>query len=148
MGKNLITEVVITQLGKMETKGGKVLHAMKNIDAGFKDFGEAYFSTIEKGVVRAWKRHRSMTLNLIVPVGKIRFVLLEEISESTEYHHSKEIILSDNNYCRLTIPPMIWVGFQGLDDGLNLLLNIADLVHDPEESDHKDIKDVNFMWDN
>ena len=38
-----------------------------------------YFGVnIESGVVKAWKRHRQMTLNLVVSVGVIRFVMFDD----------------------------------------------------------------------
>ena len=43
----MIDGVYCTKLNIISTSGGDVLHAMKNIDNGFVDFGEAYFSEIE-----------------------------------------------------------------------------------------------------
>ena len=59
-----------------------------------------------------------------------------------------EIVLSKNNYKRLTIPPGIWMGFQGLGKGLNFILNIADIAHDPNEQTNIPIEDsnINFLW--
>ena len=37
-------------------------------------FGEIYFSNINSLCIKAWKKHKIMTLNLIVPIGKVRFV--------------------------------------------------------------------------
>ena len=76
MGIRLIEEknldgVMITPLKIIQVPGGDVSHAMKISDPGFAGFGEVYFSNIESGVVKAWKRHRQMTLNLVVSVGAI-----------------------------------------------------------------------------
>ena len=107
-------------------------------------FGEAYFSQVDKGAVKAWKCHKKMTLNLIVPVGEVRFVLFDDREISNVQF--QEIIISKNNYSRLTVPPMIWVGFQGLSDGGSMLLNIADIEHDPNEVDRKEIDKINYDW--
>ena len=85
-----------------------------------------------------------MTLNLIVPVGKIRFVLFDDREASNT--RFQEIIISKSNYCRLTIPPMIWMGFQGLSDGKSMLLNIANIEHNAHEVDKKDIEQIKFNW--
>ena len=74
MGIRLIEEknldgVMITPLKIIQVPGGDVSHGMKISDPGFAGFGEVYFSNIEPGVVKAWKRHRKMTLNLVVTVG-------------------------------------------------------------------------------
>ena len=64
----------LTPLRIIGVKGGDVLHAMKDTDDGFSGFGEAYFSSIEKGCIKGWKKHTNMTLNIVVPVGVIKFV--------------------------------------------------------------------------
>ena len=142
----MIKDVLITKLDAIDTPGGSVMHAMKESSIGYSGFGEAYFSQVDKGAVKAWKRHKKMTLNLIVPVGEVRFVLFDDREIlSTQF---QEIIISKNNYCRLTIPPMIWMGFQGLSIGDSMLLNIADIKHNPKEVDKKNIEEIEFNWSN
>ncbi len=148
MGSLKIEGVEITPLKIISVKGGDVLHAIKDSDIGFKGFGEAYFSTVEYGTIKAWKRHKLMTSNLVVPTGIVRFVLFDNREKEKRSNLFQEITLSRNNYCRLTIPPMVWFGFEGRGGSLNLVLNIADIKHDPIESDHKDVKDIDFDWCN
>ena len=71
----MINGVLITPLKIIETSGGNVLHSLKDTDSGFNGFGEAYFSEIEPKAIKAWKLHKKMTLNISVPIGKIKFVL-------------------------------------------------------------------------
>ncbi len=123
---------------------GDVLHAMKNIDIGFSGFGEAYFSEINPKAIKAWKRHREMTLNLIVPIGKIRFVIFDDREQSSSQF--QEIVISRKNYCRLTVPPMVWMGFQGLSDSNSILLNLASIPHDPCEVDRRSVDEIMFDW--
>ena len=143
-GPKMIEDVILTPLKIIDVPDGRVFHAIKEIDPGFNNFGEAYFSEIEPRKIKAWKRHKKMTLNLIVPNGEIRFVLFDDRkSKTTKF---QEVILSTKYYYRLTIPPMIWVGFQGFSKTNSLLLNIANLMHDPEEVDRKDINEIEFDW--
>ena len=58
--------VLLTPLKIIEREQGNVMHALKNSDAGFDGFGEAYFTFVNNGVIKGWKKHREMTLNLIV----------------------------------------------------------------------------------
>ena len=141
-----IDGVIVTPLNIVDINEGNVLHGMKITDHGFKGFGEAYFSTIKFGKVKAWKRHRMMTLNLIVPIGKVRFVIYDDREGSVTYGMFQNIILSKQNYARLTIPPMLWLGFQGISNEENILLNIANIEHNPEESDKKNIDDFIYDW--
>ena len=78
VGLVMIKDVLITKLDVIDTPGGSVMHAMKESSIGYSGFGEAYFSQVYKGAVKAWKRHKKMTLNLIVPEGEVRFVLFDD----------------------------------------------------------------------
>ncbi len=140
----MIEDIILTPLEIINVPDGRVLHAIKQIDPGFNNFGEAYFSEIEPGKIKAWKRHKQMTLNLVVPIGEIRFILFDD--RKGEVTKFQEIVLSTKHYFRLTVPPMIWVGFQGSSRDNSLLLNIADLMHDPEEVDRKGINEIEFDW--
>ena len=140
----MINDVLITPLDIIETIGGNVMHGVKENDEGFIGFGEAYFSEIKYNSIKAWKRHRNMTLNLLVPTGKIRFIMFD--NRKKIHNNYQEIIISKENYCRLTIPPMIWLGFQGLSKEGSMLLNIASIIHDPDEVDRRDIDKIKFDW--
>ena len=142
-----IDGVVLTPLKIIDTQGGNVLHAMKQSDPGYAGFGEAYFSTVEAGVVKGWKRHHQMTLNLVVPIGAVRFVGYDDRSESNSFGLFQKVVLAKEKYYRLTVPPMLWVGFQGIADMTSTLLNIADIEHRPDEVDKKMLNELNFDWD-
>jgi dTDP-4-dehydrorhamnose 3,5-epimerase len=138
--------VLLTPLKEIVTPGGNVLHAMRGNDPGYAGFGEAYFSKIVPTVIKPWKRHRQMTLNLVVPVGSIRFVLYDDRPGSFTTERFQEVVISPQNYCRLTVPPMLWMAFQGVGDLGGLLLNIANIPHSPDESDRKLLDDIVFDW--
>jgi len=141
-----MNELIITPLDIIKVNKGDVMHAMKSHDPGFSGFGEAYFSMVSYNAIKAWKRHHEMTLNLVVPVGKIKFVLFDDRKASNTQF--QEVIISKDNYCRLTVPPMVWIGFQGLSDNGSMLLNIADIEHNPHEVDKKNIDQIEFNWSN
>ena len=140
----MIKDVLITELDVINTLGGNVMHAMKENSAGYVGFGEVYFSQVNKGAIKAWKRHKKMTLNLVVPVGEIKFVLFDDREVSNTQF--QEITISRDNYCRLTVPPMIWIGFQGLSTDRSMLLNIANIEHDPGEVNRLQIDKINYDW--
>ena len=141
----MIKDVLITPLEIINTLGGNVMHGIKEVDDGFSGFSEAYFSEIDFNAIKAWKRHKSMTLNLVVPVGEIKFVLFDS-REETNCQFQK-IIISKDNYCRITVPPMVWVGFQGLHKGGSMLLNIANMMHDFKEAERKNVEEIEFNWE-
>ena len=146
MEPNVIRDVLITPLKIIPVAGGDVFHAMKRSDAGFAGFSEAYFSTIEHEAIKPWKRHREMTLNIVVPAGEIRFVIFDDRLGSESFGVKQEVRLSKDNYCRLTVPPMLWMAFQGIHPNASILLNVADIEHDPSEVDRVELDSISYDW--
>lgn len=142
-----IDGVILTPLKQIFHPKGDVWHAMKCSDNGFEGFGEAYFSTIHCGDIKPWKKHLKMTLNFVVPVGKIRVVIFDDRPQSSTKGNFFDVTLSHDNYQRITIPPSLWVAFSGIGEDLNLLLNLANLEHDPMEVKRKDsLNDIIYKW--
>ncbi len=142
-----IDGIKLTPLKKIYQPKGNIFYCIKKSDLGFKSFGEAYFSTVEYNAVKAWKKHTKMTLNLIVPIGEIQFVIYDDRESSKSKDSFFETKLSINNYMRLTISPNLWFGFKGLGKDLNLLLNLADIEHDPKEIIRLELDKINYNWD-
>ena len=133
--------IVIKNLKKFQLEGGDVLHALKESENEFFGFGEAYFSTIRFNKIKAWKRHLKMTMNLIVPIGEVQFNFYD-----FERNILENIIIGQKNYCRITVPPMVWFGFKGLNQQDSLVLNIASIPHDSKEVDRLPISAIPFDW--
>jgi len=136
-----LDDILNTPLARIPTTGGDVLHAMKQSDAGYAGFGEAYFSWVAAGAVKAWKRHTRMTMNVIVPVGRVRFVFR---LDGVDAFRVEEIGL--DRYARLTVPPGIWFGFQGQAEPQSLVLNIANITHDPNEVERLSLSEIEYDW--
>ena len=139
-----ISDILVTPLRRIETIGGDVLHGMKQSDPGYAGFGETYFSWVSIDAVKAWKRHTQMMMNVVVPVGKVRFVFRCVNSEDVEEFRVEEI--GEDRYVRLTVPPGIWFGFQGLGTPQSLVMNIASIPHDPNEVERMLLSDINYKW--
>lgn len=138
------SDILVTPLRRVETIGGDVLHGMKQSDAGYAGFGEVYFSWVSMDIVKAWKCHTQMTMNVAVPVGKVRFVFRCVNSDDIEEFRVEEI--GEDRYVRLTVPPGIWFGFQGLGTPQSLVMNIASIPHDPNEVERMLLSDINYKW--
>lgn len=146
----MIDGVKLTPLKQIYHPKGDVFHAMRCTDPGFDGFGEAYFSSILHGLVKAWKRHSEMTLNLVCIVGKIHFVLYDGRKDSPTFGQFSEATLSPESetlYRRITIPPGVWMGFVGIGDGKSVLLNVANIPHDPTEQVNIPIEESDIKFD-
>lgn len=145
-----IEGVILTTLKQINHPKGDVFHAMKCTDPGYIDFGEAYFSSILYGLVKAWKRHSRMTLNLVCMVGKIHFVLYDGREDSPTFGEFMEATLSPESpelYRRITIPPGVWMAFIGIAEGKSMLLNVADIPHDPSEQVNVPAEESDIKFD-
>ena len=129
MDERLLNAVKFTSLRRIPHPKGDIFHAMKQSEPDFHGFGEAYFTAIVHGEIKGWKRHARMHLNLVVPVGLVRFYIHDAEQGKTIAYD-----VGHSNYGRLSIPPRLWVGFQGISDDFNLVLNIASIEHDPDEA--------------
>ena len=136
-----LDKIMSISLSNIDLEGGNVMHALKKSDLGFAGFEEAYFSWIKKDFIKAWKRHNKMTMNLVVPLGNVRFIFTSD--DNSQF---KTIIIGSQNYSRINVPPGIWFGFQGIDEPKSLILNLANIEHDPNEMDRLDINEIKYDW--
>ncbi|MEM7240097.1 MAG: dTDP-4-dehydrorhamnose 3,5-epimerase [Pseudomonadota bacterium] len=138
-----IAGVSLTPLRQIATPGGDVMHALKAEEPDFHGFGEAYFSAVQAGAIKGWKRHTRMVMNLIVPVGRIGFLIRDERGGSPTMGAAVRAVLSPDapeTYARLTVAPDLWMAFAGQAPGTSLLLNVASLSHDPAEAENRPLE--------
>ena len=145
----MIAGVVLTELCQIGDERGGVLHMLRSDEPDFTRFGECYFSEVLPGAVKAWKRHSAQSQNLAVPVGRIRMVIFDgrEASSSRGFVQVLELGRPDA-YMRLQIPPGLWYGFSCISNVPALMVNCADLPHDPNESERRCIDDsrIPYRW--
>jgi dTDP-4-dehydrorhamnose 3,5-epimerase len=130
--------VTLTPLKQISHPKGDIFHAMKASDDGFSGFGEVYFSTVNRSDVKGWKKHTEMTLNLVVVIGEIEFVVYND----TDFF---SVTLSKDNYQRLTVRPGLWLAFKGVSND-NILLNLASVEHEPSESESVNLNVFDYDW--
>ena len=140
--QSLIEGMTLTALRQIGDQRGAVLHMLRCDAPDFNSFGECYFSEVMPGAVKAWKLHRRMTLNLVVPLGEVRFVFRTEDGRA-----QREEVIGVSNYVRLTVPPGVWFGLQGLAEPFSLVLNVADIPHEPEEVMSQRPEDFDYAWE-
>jgi len=141
--KFLEQNIILTPLPVIRTVGGNVLKGLLKTEPSFNGFGEAYFSEVMPGAVKAWKYHKEMTLNLIVPKGSVKFVFYDGSNGEDIF---REIIIGSENYSRITVKPGIWFGFKGMHKETSLVLNIADILHNPEEVERLSADHIKYNW--
>ena len=144
-----INGLIVTPLKIKQDERGSVMHMLRSDAPHFENFGEIYFSTARPNAVKAWKRHKRMTLNLAVPVGTVHLVAYDDRADSPSINVFDEFILGPNDqYALITIPPMVWSGFQNIGTSDALVANCATTLHDPDEVDQRNEDDpsIEFDW--
>lgn len=144
-----IDGVAVLPLRQIADERGAVLHVMRNDSPLFTAFGEVYCSLTLPGAVKAWKRHLRQTQHFAVPVGRLRLVLVDRRPDSpTSGVVEQHILGRPDHYVLCRIPPGIWYGFQALDDQSALIVNLADMPHEVEESERLEIDNgpIEFDW--
>lgn len=138
--------ITLQPLKQISNSKGDIFHALKKSDQSFCEFGEAYFTNIYFGQIKGWKKHTEMVLNLVVPIGDIEFTIYDDREKSTTKGQFFNVTLSQGNYQRLTVEPGLWMAFKGQSKDMNLLLNIANIEHDPNESENRDLEAISYAW--
>ena len=61
----------------------------------------------------------------------------------------QELILTPNNYCLVTVPPLIWNGFKGEAERSSIVANCATLPHRDDEIIRKPAldKSIPYNWE-
>jgi dTDP-4-dehydrorhamnose 3,5-epimerase len=145
----MIDGVQVVPLRRIADERGTVMHMLRATDPHFTEFGEIYFSTVYRGVVKGWHRHREMTLNYACVFGRIKLVLYDERPGSPSNGEVLELFLGPDNYALVVIPPGVWNGFKGMNDPWAVVANCATRPHDPSRSDRLDpfANHIPYQWE-
>ena len=146
---NDLEGVVRLNLKTFSDERGSVLHMLRADSPHFKKFGEIYFSTINPGIIKGWKKHQKVTQLMVVPVGMVKIVLHDSRSDSSTFGQTQSIDFGLENYIMLKIPPQIWYAFKSISSGVSLIANCIDEPHDPLEGQVLPLNTpiIPYKWD-
>jgi dTDP-4-dehydrorhamnose 3,5-epimerase len=145
----MIEGVRVTPLKQILDERGKIMHMLRNDAEGFAGFGEIYFSCVHPGAIKGWHIHKEMELNYAVPHGNIKFVLYDDRPNSPSRGELQEIFMGPDNYCLVTVPPMVWNGFKGIGSEMAIVANCTTITHRADEIDRLDPFDssIPYNWE-
>lgn len=146
----MIDGVIITPLKRIPDERGTIYHMLRSDAPHFKQFGEVYFTSAYPGVIKGWHKHTKMTLNYAVPLGMIKLVLYDDRPQSSTYKELQELFIGEDNYCLVTVPPMVWNGFKCIGSRPVLLANCSTHAFEDGEMQRMDpLKNdvIPYSWD-
>jgi dTDP-4-dehydrorhamnose 3,5-epimerase len=73
-----IDGVRVVPLRRIPDERGTIMHMLRRDDPHFVEFGEIYFTSIYRAVIKGWHRHVDMTLNYACPWGRVKLVMYDD----------------------------------------------------------------------
>ena len=108
---------------KINNKGNLFKIINKNSD-NFYGFEELYKTSINKNLIKGWKKHEKKTSNLIIIRGKIKiYYSYEEVPKLDKY-----ITISEDSNFSIIIRNNIWFAMKGLFKN-NIILNLSNKLN-------------------
>jgi dTDP-4-dehydrorhamnose 3,5-epimerase len=143
----VIQGVTITPLKQIIDERGKIMHFLRNDEAGFDKFGEVYFSQAMPGAIKAWHLHKVMDLNYVCVVGRIKLVLYDAREGSTTKGELMQVFMGPEDHKRVHVPHGVWNGFKGISPEPALVANCSTVPHTPDEIVRMDPFDKSIPYD-
>jgi dTDP-4-dehydrorhamnose 3,5-epimerase len=120
---------------------------LRETDPHFSRFGEVYFTTIYREIVKGWHLHQDMTLNYACPYGRVKLVLFDDREDSPTRGSLMETFLGTDAHLLAVIPPGIWNGMKGMTEPFAVVANCATHAHDPSRTSRLDPLDNPIPYD-
>jgi dTDP-4-dehydrorhamnose 3,5-epimerase len=133
-------QVIYSKINVIHQDKGDIFKLLSKDSINFDKFGEAYYSNINFDEIKGWKKHLKMQCILLPVSGDVDVVTFNEESNRFEKFN-----LNITNPYRLVIPPNIVFAFRG-NEVNNCLLNIGNILHDPEESLIFNLDEFKYNW--
>lgn len=134
----MIDGVQVIPLKQIPDERGRIMHMLRADAPHFLQFGEIYFSCVYPGAIKAWHRHKKMTLHYAVVFGTIKLVLYDDRPASATRGEIQEVFPGESNYCLVIIPPLVWNGFKGVGEKTAIVANCASHPHEADEIERMD----------
>lgn len=131
-------KIKFKKLKVTEIKNGNIFHIFKN-SKSIKKINEIYCSQIKFGKIKAWKKHHKTNLKLVVPYGKVKFVILNK----KKFY---SIVIGEKNFGLITIPSGCWYGFKGVNQSKSLIVSFIDHKFSEKEIERKKLKSIKYTW--
>jgi dTDP-4-dehydrorhamnose 3,5-epimerase len=146
-GGHPVEGVHVIPLRRIPDERGTIFHMLRRDEPHFLEFGEIYFTSVYRGAIKAWHKHRDMTLNYACIFGRVKLALYDDRDGSPTKGSIAEIFLGPDNYALVTISPGIWTGLKGMSDPYAIVANCSTHTHDPARTTRVDPFDNDIPYD-
>jgi len=150
----LIDGVEIKELKKITTydfqkkENGFLIDILRGDDEIKKDgpkLDQIYMTTAFPGKVKGFHWTKKKTYLFCVVIGKAKLVIIDDREDSKTIGMVNEIIIGEDNYKVVRIPPLVKRGFKNIGENMLVMLNIVTPGFDPKDPDILDWK-YDYKW--
>lgn len=145
----MIQGLEISPLKVFADNRGKV---MKMIDVKaplFEKFGEIYFSFVNPGVIKGWKKHLRAVQLFAVPIGAIKFVVYDDRPDSPTLGRIEEVEIGESDYRLIKMPPGVWYSWQAAGSFPAMIASLTSEPHEPAEAVSAEVNNndlIPYQW--
>ena len=130
---------------------GRVMEILRKDDPHFAGFGQAYFSSIYPGVVKAWHAHQKQTDCISVIHGMAKIAFFDDRAGSPTKGKTHSIVVGEHHRVLIQISPGIFHGFKAISPEEVLLINLPSEPYNRKSPDEirRPWNDpaIGFDWD-
>ncbi len=131
----MIDGVAVKALRLIPDERGYLMEILRNDDAFFEQFGQAYLSVAYPGVVKGWHYHQRQTDHMTVVSGMAKIVLYDRRADSATHGEVMELFIGERNPALVRIPPGVCHGMKAIGTAPAFMINIPDRVYEYEHPD-------------
>ena len=130
---------------------GRVVELFRADDDTLPPFGQVHLVSVRRGAVKAWHRHRKRTDVLACVRGVVRLGLYDPREDSPTHLEVNELFLAPDAPHRVLVPPQVWFGLKGVDEGESLVVVWTDEPYNPLVPDEERwdplANEIPFDWE-
>ena len=120
----LIKGLQVKPLKVIPDERGRLFEMLRSNEPIFKQFGQAYCTTVEQGVVKGWHLHKKQVDNFVCVSGMIKLVAYDGRPSSATKGVVNEFFIGRDNPLLVQIPAGVLHGFKGLTAPEAIVINI------------------------
>lgn len=146
----MIDGVVVKQLKAIPDERGYLMEILRDDDAFFQRFGQAYVTAVYPGVVKGWHYHEKQVDHFCVLKGMVKVVLYDRRAGSPTLGEVNEFFMGEKNTILLRIPNGVLHGMKGTGTETGLVLNLPTEHYDHSNPDEFRVdphdNDIPYDW--
>ena len=146
----MIEGVRTKKLRWLPDERGRLMEILRASDEIFRNFAQAYVTSVYPGVVKAWHYHKKQVDNFAVLRGMVKIVLYDDRPGSPTRGELLEFFSGDFNPVLIQVPCGVLHGFKGVGEQEALILNLPTREYDHAEPDEFRIdpheNDIPYDW--